>query len=405
MAGSKRERPKGSGRWELRVYLGVENGKKRWASRVHRGDAKSAELELARMTVRAADGEYSAPPAPDPDDPTLREWLEDWYARESPEWSPTSASTARSHIDNHITPGLGDRRLTEIRLRDVELWLRSLRDKGLKPSTQLRVFGVLRSSLDQAERWELIDRNPAARADLPEVRYEEPNWPGVDDLLTALRLAANEHERTLIWLAAATGGRRGQLVALRWSDFDLDEQLLTFHRGVIKVDGGTQIKAPKAGKPITLPIDELTVDVVKRYRRHRQEFALSAGVGRLKPSSYLFARDPSGIECWYPDRATKIWDRIRNARAEPADGREQGELLAPGLQGTRLHDLRHAHASLLIMDGAPRRTVGDRLGHSQLATLDRYSHGVDEVARAAARRIGELLAGGAAAWPTEGSGT
>lgn len=395
MAGSKRERSPGV--WELRVYAGIVAGRKRWVSRTYRGDVRGADVALSRLVVEVADGEHvDQVPAESPEDPLLADWLEAWFARESPDWSPTSAATARSHLDRHIVPELGDLRLSELRLRDVDLWIRHLRDRaGLAPATVIRVYGVLRSSLEQAERWELIARNPAARADLPRVRYAEPRVPTAVELVEALAAAPSIHHRTLIWLAAATGGRRGQLVALRWSDLDLDAGLVTFHRAVVKIGGGTVLKEPKGGRPIRAALDDGTLEVVRTYRRHRLEQAIAAGVGRLRPSSFVFARDPEGRECWYPDRASRMWAEVRDARGEPDVAGELGPLRLPGLAGVRLHDLRHAHATLLIAAGVDRRTVAGRLGHAQVSTTDRYTHPVTAADRAAADIMGRLLAGGA----------
>jgi hypothetical protein len=210
MAGSKRERTPGV--WELRVYAGTDAGKRRYVSRTHRGDAKTADVALARLLVAVAEGDHDRPAPPDRDDPTVRAWLDEWYERSAPGWSPTSASTARSHIDHHIVPSLGELRLSEVRRRDVGMWIDELGRKGLAPATVHRVYGVLRGALEQAERWELIARNPAAKAELPRVRYEETHIPTAAELVEALQVAPTIHHRTLIWLAAATGGRRGQLV-------------------------------------------------------------------------------------------------------------------------------------------------------------------------------------------------
>jgi integrase len=386
VAGSKRERSPGV--WELRVYAGVVGGRKRWVSRTYRGDARGAELELSRLVVAVADGEHQLEEPANPDDPTVGQWCEAWYARESPDWSPTSAATARSHLDRYIVPELGELRLSELRLRDVDLWTRHLRDgAGLAPATVVRVFGVLRAALEQAERWELIGRNPAARATLPRARYVEPNVPTAAELVEVLASAPTIHHRTLIWLAAATGGRRGQLVALQWRDLDLDAGVVTFHRAVVKLAGGTTLKEPKGGRPIRAALDDATLEVVRAYRRHRQTEAMAAGVGRLASGSFVFARDPEGRACWYPDRASRMWAEVRDARDE------RGDLELPGLAGVRLHDLRHAHATLLIAAGVDRKTVAGRLGHAQVSTTDRYTHPVTSADRAAADIMGRLLAG------------
>lgn len=387
----------GEGRWQLRVYLGVDpvTGKKRQLGRVYRGSKRGAEEALHDLVGEVRAGGHELPGPADPDDPTLAEWIEGWYERSAPTWSPTSASTARGHIDRHIVPSLGQLQLSEIRLRDVELWLDELRRKDLGPATVIRVFGVLRSALEQAERWELIARNPAARAQLPKVRYEESHIPTASELVEVLQVAPTIHHRTLIWLAAATGARRGQLVALRWSDFDLDEGLVTFHRAAIKVPGGSAVKEPKGGRPIRAALDPSTASVVRAYRRHRQTEALSAGVGRLRPNSYVFSRDVQGRDCWYPDTASKMWAEVRGGRGPAEHDGELGPLLLPTLQGVRLHDLRHAHATLLIAAGVDRKTVAGRLGHAQVSTTDRYTHPVTDADRAAADIMGRLLTEGA----------
>lgn len=128
-----------------------------------------------------------------------------------------------------------------------------------------------------------------------------------------------------------------------------------------------------------MPLDELTIETLRRYRRDRVATALAAGVGRLHPKSYVFATDPTGKTCWRPDRATATWSRLRRS--------------VPQLEGMRLHDLRHAHATLLIAHGVDRRVVADRLGHAQISTTDRYTHRVTEADRAAAAIVGEILAG------------
>ena len=371
--GSKRERSPGV--WELRVHL----GRNRYRSRTFHGGSRAADRALRALEVELADVD---PDRRGGDQVTVGEWVEEWFARESPEWSPTSTATARSLINNHIAGSpISRQRLADVRLADVERWLRRLRDRGLAPASQIRAFNVLRSAFEQAERWELVARNPAAHARKPRIRYEERHIPTASDLAAALEAAPNIHVRTLIWLAAATGGRRGQLVALRWSDFDLAEQVVVFHRAAVKSPGGITIKEPKGGRPIRAALDPTTVEVVAAYRRHRQAQALGAGVGRLRAASYVFSQDAAGGSCWYPDTATAAWGEVRS--------------MVPQLKGVRLHDLRHSHATLLIAAGVDRKTVAGRLGHSQVSTTDRYTHPVTEADRAAATIIGRILTEGA----------
>ncbi|MDQ2679361.1 MAG: site-specific integrase [Actinomycetota bacterium] len=399
MAGSIRALGSGGDRWELRVYAGVVAGKKKWVSRTHRGDRAGAEVALARLVVAIADGTLAVAPPPDPDDPTLLEWMTSWAQRQAPKWAPGAVEVTSVTIGKHITGDpIASMRLGDIRLRHVEQWLgrlRSTRGGDLKPSTRIRYHTVLHSALEQAVRWELIARNPASGVELPRIPYEESRVPTAAELLTALELADGPDERTLLWLAAATGARRGMLLALRWADFDLELGVVTFHRGVVKTKGGTRIKEPKGRRLVQLAIDPVTVDVVRTYRRHRQEVALAAGIGRLADTSYLFARDPAGLATWYPDTATKVWSRIRSATHPLEPGEETARrVFPPEFDEVSLHDLRHAHATFLIAAGVDPKTVSGRLGHSRVGiTLDTYTAPVTASDRAAAELIGKILTG------------
>lgn len=389
--GSKRAA--GKNKWELRVYVGTFDGRERYKSRTFRGNSREADRELARLTLEVEAGDH------DPVDATRRtmtvaEWLRRCIDRQSDGWSPTSLTTAEVVYDRHLGR-LADMPIDEVRLRDIDQWITGMlrtkvettkplaadeEPKTLSPGSVRRYYNVLRAAFTQAERWELIDRNPCRHVTLPSTPYEESKIPTAEDLAAVLAACKTETERTFVWLAAATGGRRGQLIGLRWSDFDHEAEALTFHRAIVKTSGGILVKPPKAGKPITLAVDSATLQVVDDYRKWRRRQLRGVRIRGPKDNDYLFIRGVADPTPWHPDTASRLWVEIR-ARV-------------PALKGVRLHDLRHAHATWLAAAGVDPKTVSTRVGHSTIGiTLDRYTHRVSSADRAAAEIIGRLLVG------------
>lgn len=389
--GSKRAA--GKNKWELRVYVGKFDGREVYKSRTFHGRAKAADIELANMTLEAAAGEFD-PPGSTRATPTVAEWVRRCIDRQSSEWSPTSLTTAEVVADRHLGR-LSDMPIDDVRLRDVDQWVTDmLRTKvntskpvpkgekatTLSPASVRRYFNVVRAAFEQAERWELINKNPCRHVHLPSTPYKESTVPTAEDLAAVLAACKNGTERTFVWLAAATGGRRGQLVGLRWSDFDHTAGVLTFHRTVIKVPGGWDTKPPKAGRPITLAVDPATLQVVADYRTQRARELRGVRIRGPKDNDYIFWRGVTGPDPWYPDTASRLWTDIRSR--------------VPALEGVRLHDLRHAHATWLSAAGVDPKTASTRLGHSTIGiTMDRYTHRVSSADRAAAEIIGRLLVG------------
>ncbi len=326
MQGSKRERAPGV--WELRVYVGRDaTGTKRWKSRTFRGGEKAANRALRQLIAEVENERESGPP---PDDPTLAQHLEQWLARRPDD------RTARSLATLHITPHLGHHRLSQLKLRHVDQWIHELERGDLSAASIQRTHTVLQSALQQAVRWELIDRNPASNADLPAAARPEHKIPAVEDVQRALAAAAGDvHLATLVRLAAATGARRGSLLGLRWCDIDWESGVITFRCAVAKVPGGVRVKDSKTGAIIRVIVGRGTLDQLRTYRVHRLEQAMKCGLGRLDDESFVFAQDAAGTTPWYPDTATSKWTKL--TESVKVTDEETGEVSQP-LVGVHLHD-------------------------------------------------------------------
>jgi integrase len=185
---------------------------------------------------------------------------------------------------------------------------------------------------------------------------------------------------------ARTGMRRGEALALRWRDVDLDAGTIAVRRsaGMVRVKGeGAQLTEglPKTGKPRVVDIGPGTVAVLRAHRRERASMAL-----QLVSADALVFGDTEG-EHLHPERFSRMFsEALARCRRELAGaGQEPPPVI-------RLHDLRHTHATLLLSAGKPVKVVSERLGHSSaVITMTVYAHVLPGGQREAAESFDAML--------------
>jgi integrase len=218
-------------------------------------------------------------------------------------------------------------------------------------------------------RLEIVAANPFAKVTKPSAPPRRLHVPSHKE--TALILAAcTGQDRLALWLAATLGARRGEVVALQWIDVDIERASLTIRRSLSYtpaagvVEGDT--KTGEAGHRV-LAIDLPTVAMLKRHKAEQSRHALAAG---LSPRWIL--SDTAGATPWRPDRLTYLFGRVRKQA---------------GVEGVRLHDLRHYVATTMLEDGEHVHDVAYQLGHSNTATtLAVYAHHTPGRGRESAER-------------------
>ena len=176
-------------------------------------------------------------------------------------------------------------------------------------------------------------------------------------------------------LGVTTGMRRGEIVGLMWTCVDLTAGTLRVTRSIEQSKSGLAVKAPKTAKGRrTIPLPSLTVAALRTHKAEQGREKL-----RLGP-----AYDDQGLVCarpdgtvWKPDSLSAAFQRfVRNHK----------------LTRIRFHDLRHTHATQLLLQGVHPKVVAERLGHSTIVvTLDTYSHVVPGLQEAAARQLDRAL--------------
>ena len=163
----------------------------------------------------------------------------------------------------------------------------------------------------------------------------------------------------IVALALATGMRRGELLALRWEDLDLEEAMVSIVRSLEETKAGLRFKAPKTKRGYrTISLPPSSVETLRAHRRQQLELRMALGQGRPESSALVFSTIEGGPLS--PDNLSRDWRRVTTARKLPR---------------IRFHALRHTHASALIASGLDVFTISRRLGHASPAvTLAIYGH-------------------------------
>jgi integrase len=366
--------------WELRVYLGADpvSGKQRYATRTVRTGKRDAQKALAAMVVAAERGESVRTSA------TVGELLAAWLEVAEPDFSPKTVRGTRGYIGRNLMPALGAVPLARLRSSDLDRYYRSLIKSGgvggrpLEPGTVKRIHGILRRALNQGVKWGWLGVNPASATTPPRVGPSEITPPSSADLARVLRRAAAEAPELacFIMLAAVTGARRSELIALRWSDVDVTAGSVSIARGVVAGMQGLIEKDTKTHAARRVALDVRTVAVVADHLARMRERAAFFDLV-LGADAFVFSNDVEGLSSWYPDSVSRSFKKL--CRQE-------------GLSGVRLHDLRHFVATQPLSAGVDVRTVAGRLGHRNASTtLNVYAHFLAESDRDAADVIGDVI--------------
>jgi integrase len=359
--GHLRQRSPGS--WTVK-YEGPRgaDGRRTTFYKTVRGSKREAAAELARLQAAVADNQHVAP-----NRLTVATYLEErmahWAATK--QISPRTAQGYSQLINTHIVPYIGARPVQRLGTRDVESWqavlLTSGRcdDKGgLNPRTVGHAHRVLSKALADGVRHGLLTKNVAAIQKAPKLDAEEMQIlsPAAVDSLPA-QLSGHELEAVVL-VGLFCGLRRGEILAVREKNLDLDEELIRVRETLEETRDGLRFKPPKtkAGiRDVTLPA--IVTDVLIAHRKRLLERRLMLGLGKLSGEDLIF---PNALgQPRSPNAFSAAWSKLAQ------------EL---GLE-VSFHGLRHTHASMLIAHGVDVVTISKRLGHaSPTITLHTYSH-------------------------------
>jgi integrase len=296
-----------------------------------------------RNTIRAA--------------PTVNDLIVRWREEHAPKLRPRNRQQNELLIGQWIKPELGTRKVADLRYADIEALHRKISTKGGRkkagtPYRANRALALLSKMFTLAVRWEWRSDNPCRGVERnhEERRYRYLTPAELERLVKALSEYSDQTAANAIRLLLLTGARSGEVLTATWEQIDLDAGTWTKPSSHTKQKHEHRI-------PLSAPTRQLLAGIARTDDR------VFPGLGQI--------RDDWAAIC-------------RKA----------------GLEGVRVHDLRHTHASILASAGLSLPIIGSLLGHTQPGTTARYAHLFDDPLRAATEKVGTIVtaaAGGPAA--------
>lgn len=361
--------------WTVRVYLGRDpgTGKRRYLNRTVRGRKKDAQRVLNDLLHAKDMGRLI-----EPSRMTLNKYLDEWLevsARQR--LRVRTFKEYRLQLDRYVRPALGSRRLMELSTPIIQRLYTEMLAQGLSARTVQLTHAILRRALQVAVQWDKLPYNPAAGVELPTTTKRRAAGDGeiIDDdskplqVMTEvqaerfLRVVVGDRWGALLTLLLTTGLRPSEAIALKWTDLDPAARTLQVARTLKQVDGRWVFEPPKtkhSRRQVALPLG--TVRSLSTLPR----------VGEL-----MFLSDagkPVGLRSVIENHYKPLLKRA-------------------GIDtDLRLYDLRHTHATLLLLAGVNIKVVSERLGHASVTiTLNTYSHVLPTMQRESAAKLDAML--------------
>lgn len=439
-----------SGSWRIQVYTGKDplTGDKLYEKRTVKVDelkriypgvapAKAAKLEANRWELELRDGELTG------EGGTFRKLCTEYMKIGERTMSPKTHRETQGMIDRYLDKPLGDLDADRIRTRTLDTLYGELAARGgrcqhrpcprtpcpegrrrcqrktckhppceahqgacadwvpcvsspcphgspLSIATVARVHGVIQAVLQLGVKWGWLRRNYAELANPGTVVEDEVDPPGEADVILILADCDRFDPMLADYCAVAidAGPRRGANHATRWSYISDDYTRIRFPCVIVPKKGQGRghrnpaenlVDRPAAGTKRTarqwVTLSPYTAARLRARHTRAKERALSAGV-TLPDDAYVWTDDPQGAVPWHPDSTTR---KFRHA-------------VGSNFDETRLHDLRHAMASILLAAGIDPKAAAARGGWVMVATmLNRYTHVLPTADKAAAEVMGRVL--------------
>ena len=354
-------RRRGERSWELKYDAGLDAaGKRKTRYASFKGSKRDAAIELARLVALNASGE-----GVDPSKATVAEFVERWER----DWATTNVGTKtleryKQLLRLYVTPRIGSIRLQKLQAVQLsELYTALLGAGGhdgrpLSARSVGHVHRVLHRALGHAATWGLVSQNVASLVSPPPVPDSEVEILAENQIGTILRHLQGRTLRTIVSFLLGTGARRGEALAIRWKDVDLQKHVVRIERSLEQTKGSLRFKAPKTkhGRR-NVAISPWLVAELRSHRARQDERRLALGAGRGPDDSTVFAR-------WNGEPLSP--SRVSQDFAAAMDALEID---------CTLHGIRHSHVSQLIAEGLDVLTISRRIGHaSPSITLNVYGH-------------------------------
>lgn len=369
--------------WYYRYY-DYKDGARKQVERKG-GKTKSEALKKLNEELNRIYNGYSKP-----EEITLNEyltmWLEDYIKDEK---SENTYYKYKNSCDLKIKNSIGSIRLCDLKVINIEKYIKYLKSLGLSPTSIQFHYGVLKTALNKAVKLQMIIDNPCRFVDTPKRSKYKANVLTLEEFnLIYDSLQEDNYEdyimKLALDLALETGVRRGEMCGLTWDSIDFDKYTLTIDKAFIRIESKYKISGLKTeGSYRKLPISEDLVNKLKIHKKKQQMNKLKYGEFYLK--NIFEGKEYNLIFTWEGGKAiipSNFLQRLKRlCKYHNID------------KNVRWHDLRHTNATLLLEGGVDMKTLQERLGHSLMQTTsDTYSHVTEKMNRNATNVFEKLRA-------------
>lgn len=362
-----------------------ENGKRRGSKKTFE-KAAEAKAFKAKVENEINGGNYAHAKGL-----SVGEYLADWLPTYCKHLADNTYADYQHCIDKYLAPGLGNIHLKDISTLSIQKFCNKLLEteyrpakyeqrgnlsvlvkpaKTYSPKFVRNIFGVLSAALAKAVETRLIPFNPCSAVTLPTIEEKDYVIPTAEEFPKLIEALQTSEMFEAIIVCAMLGTRRGEALGLYWDDIDFVNDTITLRRAWIE---NRKEKKATIGKLKTkkseriLPMPAIVREELLKLKKKQEALRLE------RPDEYVVSPFVFVNEIGLPFMPHSLTQAITRAAARV------------GLDGLRLHDLRHAVGTYMIDAGESPKTVSEFLGHSSASfTMKRYVHGVDESKRRAA---------------------
>ncbi len=353
--GKRRARGEGSvfqrkdGRWVVQIELGDGNRKQYYVKSQKEGIKKLREAQNELEKGILATGPQQK----------LKDYIEDWIENVHKDKLRISTYVKYKKLIKYIVADLGDTWLQKLTPQRVQRFYNDMNKRGLSSKTVNVTHGVLHAALDNAVLWNYVPRNVCDFVKPPRIVSREVVPLTLEQAQKLLENVRKHRLEMLLTMAVVTGMRRGELLALRWSNINFDIHTLLVlhtvdyipHYGYVETEPKT-----KAGRrAIKLP--SFLIDMLKLHREEVLEQQRKQG-DKWENRDLVFPDLKGGY--FNPSYLLRVFKNL---------------LVEVGTPHMHFHDLRHSAATILLSMGVNMKVIQELLGHSDISiTLGLYSH-------------------------------
>jgi integrase len=348
------------GRWQTFVELGKDSSGKRNRLPIYGKSSGEAKAKKAEMQAEIAKGNFSMPSGL-----TVSGYIDKWMDIHKANVEQTTAESYKYNI-SHIKKHLGDKRVQELKPIDIQRFYSDMLVDH-SPNTIKKIHVLLNKALDMALKSNIINHNPASAVDVPKKVRFNSKIVKQDKFNSLMQTISGTVMGMSVILAGLLGLRKGEVLALKWSD--IDGNVLTVQRSLARVPGKVIVKEPKNdSSKRKILIQQSVLPLLEKHKKWQFQ-------NRSKDWT-----DNGLVVC----QSNGKWIRPDNFSARFK------KLFAKG-EEIRFHDLRHYNATMMLKLGISDKMAAARLGHKQVATLNEiYQHVLEDMEKDAADKLNGL---------------